>query len=72
MPPILEAQQGCRYSYGKWEVIAMESGSHPRVRILDPRELGGFGRAFNVRAIFLTPLPMKYHGGATPEHKLIP
>lgn len=62
------AEQGHTYMYGPCtgdvRVIALESGAGTvRVREIDEREPLGIGRAYIVRADWLRPVPLKYHGG---------
>lgn len=59
--------QGHLYQHGTKQVVAVETGSERvRVRVLDAGHPSGMGRAFITHAIYLSPLPMKYHGGQTP------
>lgn len=60
-------RQGHSYQYGSRRVIALTSGTGTiRVQVLDDRHQSGLGRIFNTWARYLTPLPMKYHGGHIP------
>ena len=62
-----KAKQGCKYLFGDKEVISMESGVVVRVRPIDHSEPYPLGRDITVKASWLQPLPMKYHGGDVPQ-----
>ncbi len=66
---VQRATQGHLYRYGRgMRVLAMESGERDvRVRVLDPNEPSGMGRACTVQPRFLEALPMKYFKGEIPE-----
>ena len=67
-------RQGHLYQHGVIEVIALqtrtdeelETDSTIRVQAKDPRHPSGVGRPFNTCARYLTPLPLRYLGGALP------
>ena len=63
-------QQGHLYSHGVHRVIALTSGKERvKVQALTGTHPSGLGRPFNTHAMYLTPLGMKYHGGAVPGAK---
>ena len=62
-----KAEQGHRYKMGDREVMAMDSGLVVRVRPIDQSEAYPLGAPITVKASWLTPLPMKYYSGETPE-----
>lgn len=60
-------EQGCLYQHGLRRVVALQSGSERvRVQSLTGTHPSGMGRPFITHAMYLTPLPMKYHGDAIP------
>lgn len=60
------AQQGCKYEFDGKDVLAMSSGVVVQVREIDQGEAYPLGKAITVKASWLKPLPMKYHGGQIP------
>lgn len=60
------AQQGHKYQLGDRQVLAMQSGVVVQVREIDQTEAYPLGKAITVKASWLKPLPMKYHGGQIP------
>lgn len=60
------AQQGHKYQHGGIVVLALQSGESVRVAEIVPGQpwLGG---TYNVRAEWLTPLPMAYFHGEVPR-----
>lgn len=61
------AKQGHKYLYGDQEVIAMDSGVVVQVRPIDHTEPYPLGAAITVKASWLQPLAMKYHGNEVPQ-----
>lgn len=61
------AQQGHKYQLGDKPVLAMQSGLVVEVREIDHAEPYPLGRAITVKASWLQPLPMVYHGGEIPK-----
>lgn len=57
------ARQGHLYEYGGARVLALTSGTSVRVA---PIEDGWLGQRYDVRAAWLTPLPMRYFHGQVP------
>jgi predicted metal-dependent enzyme (double-stranded beta helix superfamily) len=63
-------QQGNLYQHGIHRVIALTSGEETvKVQALTGTHPSGMGRPFNTHALYLSPLPMKYFGGAIPGAK---
>lgn len=60
------ARQGHKYQLGDREVISMGTGVVVQVRPIDHNEPYPLGAAITVKASWLRPLPMKYHGGEIP------
>ena len=60
------AQQGHRYQFDGKDVLAMQSGVVVQVREIDQTEAYPLGKAITVKASWLKPLPMRYHGGQIP------
>lgn len=59
--------QGDRCQHGTREVIVLAiDGDKARVQAIDARHPSGLGRPFNTAAVYLTPLPLRYLGGALP------
>lgn len=61
------ARQGHKYQLGDREVISMGTGVVVQVRPIDHNEPYPLGAAITVKASWLRPLPMKYHGGEVPQ-----
>ena len=61
------ARQGHKYQLGDREVISMGTGVVVHVRPIDHNEPYPLGAAITVKASWLQPLPMKYHGGDVPQ-----
>lgn len=61
-----KAQQGHRYRLGEKDVLAMQSGVVVQVREIDQTEAYPLGKAITVKASWLKPLPMRYHGDQIP------
>lgn len=59
--------QGHPYQHGNRRVIVLsiDSGT-ARVQVIDERLPSRLGRIFNTGTKYLTPLPLKYLGGAVP------
>ena len=60
------AKQGHRYRLGDRSVLAMESGIVVIVREIDHKEPYPLGKEITVKASWLQPEPMVYHGGEVP------
>lgn len=60
------AKQGHVYRLDTREVMALENGYVVRVRELLRNEPYPLGRELTVKASWLVPLPMRYHGGEVP------
>lgn len=61
------AVAGHLYRYGRDRVLAVQTGERDiRVLVLAPDSYWGVERICTVQPRYLTPLPMKYHGGHTP------
>lgn len=60
------AKQGRKYKFGDKEVISMGPGVVVRVRPIDHSEPYPLGEDITVKASWLQPLAMKYHGGEIP------
>ncbi|UST52937.1 hypothetical protein NF681_11335 [Comamonadaceae bacterium OTU4NAUVB1] len=61
---VREARQGHTYDHGGRRVMALDSGAAVRVAQIED---GWLGRAYEVRAAWLTPLPMAYFHGQVPR-----
>ena len=60
-------QQGDKCQHGTREVIVLAiDGDRARVQAIDHRHPSGLGRPFNTATAYLSPLPLKYLGGAFP------
>lgn len=59
--------EGHPYQHGTRRVIvlAIDAG-RARVQVIDDRLPSRLGRIFNTAAVYLTPLPLRYLGGALP------
>lgn len=61
-----QAKQGHRYKLGFRSVIAMQSGYVVEVREIDMNEPYPLTNRFTVKASWLQPEPMVYHGNEIP------
>lgn len=61
------AKQGHRYKLGSKSVLAMQTGLVVEVREIDISEVYPLVRPVTVKASWLQPERMRYHGGAVPE-----
>ncbi len=61
------AKQGHKYQLGDKPVLAMQSGVVVEVREIDHTEAYPLGAPINVKASWLTPLPMKYFNNEVPK-----
>lgn len=61
------AHQGHKYQLGAKPVLAMQTGVVIEVREIDPAEAYPLGGPITVKASWLTPLPMRYFNGDTPQ-----
>lgn len=60
-------QQGDKCQHGNRKVIVLSiDGGTARVQAIDPRHPSGLGRPFNTATAYLSPLPLRYLGGALP------
>ena len=60
-------QQGHPYQHGTRKVIVLSiDGGTARVQAIDTRHPSGLGRPFNTATVYLSPLPLRYLGGALP------
>ena len=60
-------RQGDKCQHGTREVIVLHiDGERARVQAKDTRHPSGLGRPFNTATKYLSPLPLKYLGGALP------
>jgi hypothetical protein len=65
---MIEAGDKCQH--GVREVIVLKiDGDKARVQAIDTGHPAGLGRPFNTATCYLTPLGMKYLGGALPGAK---
>lgn len=62
-----EAKQGHRYRLGEKSVLAMQTGYVVEVREIDMAEVYPLVRPKTVKASWLQPEPMVYHGGEIPN-----
>ena len=59
--------QGHPYLHGTRRVIVLSvDGGRARVQVIDERLPSRLGRIFNTATAYLSPLPLKYLGGALP------
>lgn len=63
---VQQAKQGHRYKLGFRSVIAMQSGYVVEVREIDMNEPYPLTNRFTVKASWLQPEPMVYHGNEIP------
>lgn len=61
------AKQGHRYKLGEKSVLAMQTGYVVQVREIDYSEVYPLVRPVTVKASWLQPEPMVYHGGEIPQ-----
>lgn len=61
------ASQGCTYKFGEKTVMAMETGIAVKVREIDTTQAYPLGsKELQVKASWLTPLPMRYRAWELP------
>lgn len=63
----MSIKQGHAYRYGAIKVIALESSDWWRVRVAEVLDSGWPGVPFYTYSSDLTPLPMAYFHGQTPQ-----